>query len=159
MGHPLRNLFKTCRPSQTRPRSYNASRGRYCRRPSHGAITPVGVGTASDRFFNEIVFSETCWHWLEWRHDAFFRSEDGHILLLTLHSDLSNVHRGHWPLLTLYLPGVAKLAFFGFPEVLRRIQWRIFHRHVCSASWPCRRPIPQNGFYNNKYFRSQFEIL
>ena len=46
----------------------------------------------------------TCCRWLEWRHYAWFRSENVHIWSSTLHLDLSKVIRirGHWPWPTPY---------------------------------------------------------
>ena len=37
------------------------------------------------RFFTEIVFSATSYHWPEWRQYAWFRSGDDHIWPLTMH--------------------------------------------------------------------------
>ena len=78
----------------------------------------------------------TCHHWLEWRHYAWFRSEDDYIWLLTLNPRLSKVIRGHrrWP--TPCSNIVAKLVIFVFwgpqTEHVAPFSHRLVHRAPLS---------------------------
>ena len=96
----------------------------------------VITGTASDRLFKEIAFS-AMEDWLERRHYAWFRSEHDHIWPFTLHPDLSEVIRGHWPWLAPCVPIVANLAVLGFLEVLRPNTGYFFHiAYSASLHYP-----------------------